>query len=301
MKCDVKVWNMHNGTCLRTMNSEHSLGITALASIYAENVNQNRLLVATGSYQLIEIWDCSSGQLLRTLEGHQDYVKVLVVDPRNLDRLVSGSEDKTIRIWAWKKSECSRIIDGHSSHIKSLLILNNEPQTVIATTPGGTTHEVPRTSSEQSAGAMAMGPLATGGSVLINRDYLPQKTLLVSGSGDFTIKIWILETGENWRTFNGHRGAVNSLIIVDESQNITFGSSKKNTKQFSGIISASDDGTIKFWHVKTGECVRTLNDTTSNEASYSMVMNKKTNQLISGCLSGVIKVSNIFTISYFIF
>ena len=42
------------------------------------------------------MWDSRTLQCLKTLEGHEDNVRVLAVGERHL---FSGSWDKTIRVW----------------------------------------------------------------------------------------------------------------------------------------------------------------------------------------------------------
>ena len=43
-----------------------------------------------------QVWDSKTLQCLKTLEGHEDNVRVLAVGQRYL---FSGSWDKTIRVW----------------------------------------------------------------------------------------------------------------------------------------------------------------------------------------------------------
>ena len=54
--------------------------------------------LASCSYdKTIRIWDTANGILLKTLNGHTDYIHALAVLPNNT--LASGSNDKTIKIW----------------------------------------------------------------------------------------------------------------------------------------------------------------------------------------------------------
>ena len=46
----------------------------------------------------LRLWDLESGQTLRTLEGHTDWVNAVAVTPDGR-RAVSGSEDRTLRLW----------------------------------------------------------------------------------------------------------------------------------------------------------------------------------------------------------
>lgn len=117
--------------------------------------------------------------------------------------------------------------------------------------------------------------------------------LLFSGSIDKTIKIWNLNTGEVLQTLVGHSGTVTSLVLVNKSYLIsgsednsilvweldftnnnfkTVGKFFATLTGHSGpitalkisykgeLISASKDSTIKFWNIKTGICLKTLDN-----------------------------------------
>jgi len=64
-------------------------------------------------------------------------------------------------------------------------------------------------------------------------------TLLVSGGGDMTVKLWDIQTGGVVKTFHGH---TDSIISVSISANCTM------------IASASNDKTIHLWDILVGEC-----------------------------------------------
>ena len=65
---------------------------------------------------------------------------------------------------------------------------------------------------------------------------------LISGSDDRTIKIWNLETWQCEKTLRGHTGAIKCLTVLNNR-----------------IISGSDDRTIKIWNLKDGDCCYSLN------------------------------------------
>lgn len=55
---------------------------------------------------MLQVWDSATLQCLRTLEGHEDNVRVLAVGDRHL---FSGSWDKTIRVWDTRTLSCLKV------------------------------------------------------------------------------------------------------------------------------------------------------------------------------------------------
>jgi WD40 repeat protein len=61
--------------------------------------------------------------LLRTLNGHTDWVRALTV-LQNGD-LASGSDDKTIKIWNPIDGTLKRTLTGHTNSVLALTVLQN--------------------------------------------------------------------------------------------------------------------------------------------------------------------------------
>ncbi|EST05090.1 WD40 repeat [Kalmanozyma brasiliensis GHG001] len=75
--------------------------------------------VASGSRdKTIRIWD-SAGQCLKTLVGHDNWVRGLAFSP-NGKYLLSVSDDKTMRIWELKTGRCTKTIDAHQHFCTSV-------------------------------------------------------------------------------------------------------------------------------------------------------------------------------------
>ncbi|KAK0570289.1 Lissencephaly-1 [Tilletia horrida] len=73
--------------------------------------------VATGSRdKTIRIWDASSGQCLRTLHGHDNWIRALVFHP-NGKSLLSASDDKSVKVWDLASGRCTRTLDAHTHFV----------------------------------------------------------------------------------------------------------------------------------------------------------------------------------------
>ncbi|MEH1961164.1 MAG: serine/threonine protein kinase, partial [Nostoc sp.] len=58
--------------------------------------------LASGSRdQTIKLWNLATGEQIRTLTGHSDWVESVAISPDG-KTLVSGSGDRTIKIWRLK-------------------------------------------------------------------------------------------------------------------------------------------------------------------------------------------------------
>lgn len=124
--------------------------------------------IATGSRdKSIKIWDSVNGQCLKTLVGHDNWVRALVFHP-NGRYLLSASDDKTIRAWDLRTARCVKAVDSHD-HFVTCMTWGR------ASAGGG-----PPTTNADSADLNSANASA-------NRRVV---TVLATGSVDQTIKIW---------------------------------------------------------------------------------------------------------------
>jgi WD40 repeat protein len=95
---------------------------------------------------------------------------------------------------------------------------------------------------------------------------------IVSGSGDATVKVWSLASGDCLRTLTGHIAWVGSVAVSPDGRY---------------IVSGSGDATIKVWSLATGECIRTLQETSE---VWSVAVTPDGQSIISGNLDATVKV-----------
>ena len=87
--------------------------------------------------ETLRLWDLESGQTIRTLEGHTDWVRAVAVTPDGR-RAVSVSEDRTLRLWDLESGKEIVTFTGESD-MRSCAV-TSDGQTIIAGDELGRVH-----------------------------------------------------------------------------------------------------------------------------------------------------------------
>ncbi|KAJ6263419.1 Beta-TrCP [Drechslerella dactyloides] len=123
------------------------------------------------------------------------------------DRLfATASQDRTIKVWSTETGETLGICRGHRRGVWSVRF---GPSHITASSVGG-----------EGAGR-----------------------LLLSASGDKTVRLWNLADYTCVKTLEGHAGIVLKAMWLNEGLQ---------------VVSAGGEGLVKVWEARTGECVSTL-------------------------------------------
>jgi len=93
----------------------------------------------------------------------------------------------------------------------------------------------------------------------------PERTWIVSGSWDHTVKVWDLRTGQELRTLTGHNSSVLSVAVTPDGKK---------------VISGSADNTIKVWDLETGQ--QLLNLTEHKEGVNALAVTPDGKKIVSG-------------------
>jgi WD40 repeat protein len=109
--------------------------------------------------------------------------------------------------------------------------------------------------------------------------FSPDSQLLASSSGDQTIKLWQLNSGELLRTISrAHLDTIWSVAISPDGLI---------------LVSGSGDKTVKIWNLNTGELLRTLEGHTDTVRSISISLDGQT--IVSGSGDKTAKVWDLST------
>ena len=188
--------------------------------------------VISGSAKgMLRVWDLETGQILRSLEGHNTWVTTLaMVDGR---RIVSGSADGTLRVWDLETGQTLRSLEGHNDWVRAVAVVDGR-----------------RAVSGSDDRTLRVWDLETGQTLRTlegHNDWVRAVAVVdgqraVSGSNDRTLRVWDLETGQTLRTLEGHSKSVRAVAMIDSRH----------------TISGSDDRMLRIWDLETGQTLRTL-------------------------------------------
>ena len=243
-----RIWDVTTGKVLYILQA-HESTVSAVA------FSPDGTLIVTGSHdQQLRVWDWQSGQLVRTLTGHTGSVACIAFCPQPLTQdgamhnlLVSGSHDQTLRFWDVQSGATLGYLTGHSAPVLSLafctdgihLISGSNDQSIRV-------WKLEKTSAGNLQGQTIRildGHYAGVGALAIHPHSVGTQALLVSGSGDKTVRLWSLPSGNLHSIWRGHSKWLQSL---------TF------TAQGRLLVAGQDGQSIRVWDGTSGRTLHSL-------------------------------------------
>gem|GEM_PF-1450272 len=155
------------------------------------------------------------------------------------DIIVTGSEDTTIKIWNRGSKKLQNTLIGHTASVTAVAIKDN---IIVSSSQDSTIRLWDLATGEEKT--ILDDHNAAVDAIAISKD----GAILVSGSGDDTVKVWNLKdlsVKKPITTFKGHTAPVYSVAISDDNKE---------------IISGSEDKSIKVWTLASDKPLTTLVD-----------------------------------------
>ncbi|KAK4546198.1 hypothetical protein LTR36_002335 [Oleoguttula mirabilis] len=237
-----KLWRLdpaHNDyTCYATFTGHaESIGAVSLPSSappvgskeYNSPLSHAPKFLVTGSQdKTVKRWDigAQAGKVPRaayTRKAHDKDINAIATSHATTSPLfASASQDRTVKIWDVESGEAIGVLRGHKRGVWS-----------VAFSPPG----MPALTTGESGGASSA------------------KGMVVTGSGDKTVRIWSLTDYSCLRTFEGHANSVLKVIWLPAP-------AQRKGKAARGVqvASAAGDGLVKVWDAQDGECAATLDN-----------------------------------------
>ena len=193
-----------------------------------------------------------------TRKAHDKDINALAIDPGST-LFASASQDRTVRIWSADDGAALGVLRGHRRGVWS-----------VAFAPP----DLPTVSSDAG--------LASA------------RNLVLTGSGDKTVKLWSLADYTCLRTFEGHSHNVLKVVWLplsasrapSEPADPDDAPAKPPPARRALLASAGADGLVRVWDAGSGECASTLDNHT--DRVWALAADAATGRLVSGGGDGVV-------------
>lgn len=263
-----RLWRMDGAKTSFTCHSSftghaESLGAVALpklkpsvdAPAFTDPLNHPPPFIISGSQdKTIKRWDIPRSQpsseiqkisrATYTRKAHDKDINAISIT-YDSKLFASASQDRTVKIWSLEDGEPIGILRGHKRGVWSVAFAPLDTPAISGDQPG-----------------------------------TAQRGLVITGSGDKTVKLWSLRDYSCLRTFEGHTNSVLKVLwmpaapVVEAKQDDddmfdddeiapkrpeSHATAKRTPPQ---IASAGSDGLVKIWDASTGEVECTLDNHT---------------------------------------
>ncbi|KAG5970373.1 hypothetical protein E4U56_007823 [Claviceps arundinis] len=205
------------------------------------------LFLITGSQdQTIKKWDIprqpqQQGTKPRahfTRKAHEKDINAINIHHSG-SLFASASQDKTVKIWSVEEGEVQGILRGHKRGVWSVQFSPSQ---------------LPAIQGDD-------GPV-TG------------KGVILTGSGDKSVKLWSLSDYTCIRTFEGHSNSVLKVAWLNTP------AKQEQSKRPVQFVTAAGDGLVKVWDANSGEAACTLDN--HEDRVWAVAVHPETNTIASG-------------------
>jgi len=191
----------------------------------------------TGSQdRTVKRWDVQKSKALYTRKAHDKDINAIDISP-TATLFASASQDRTVKIWSVEEGEVQGVLRGHRRGVWTVKFAPKDTPSIIGDS----------------------GPAAGKG-------------LILTGSGDKTLKIWSLADYSCLRTFEGHTHSILKVAWLSHPPS--------DRRKHVHVASAGGDGLVKVWDASTGEAECTLDN--HEDRVWALAVHPVSNMLVSG-------------------
>lgn len=189
----------------------------------------------------IRTFSAETGMPAEVLRGHANAISALAVAPDGT--ILSGSADRTVKAWdanpPWTLKSVIGTGDEKSPFADRVLSLAFSPDGTLLATGGG----IPSRAGELKLWSVATSQLVRDfpeahSDTVYGLSFSGDGKLLASGAADKFAKVWDVQSGKLFRSFEGHTHHVLDVSLRYDGR---------------VLATAGADNAIKVWDVQTGE------------------------------------------------
>ncbi|PNS20912.1 F-box/WD repeat-containing protein pof11 [Sphaceloma murrayae] len=196
----IKVWDLNTQRCLRTFAGQHEQSVLCLQF---DPEPEENLIISGGSDSYVVVWNFTTGEVIKKMtDAHRESVLNLRFDKRYL---ITCSKDKTIKIWNRHK------------------IRSDDP-----IVPQITPNQYPAGEPVEIEPYTLLGTLQ-GHNAAVNAIQIHENKI-VSASGDRTIRMWDVISGQCIGDFQGHSKGI--ACVQYDGRRVVSGSSDNSVRIF---------------------------------------------------------------------
>lgn len=268
----VEIHRASDGSVVRTLES-HSAGFFSVAFS-----RDGRWLASGTNDRTIRLWQIATGREMPRLSGHTGWVKAVAFSPDSR-LLASGSNSGELKLWELNSGR-EVYSEPHNQERIHTIAFSSDGKWLAAAGTGQTIHllEVATKHKQNLTGHAGE---------ITSLTFVPNSSLIASGSTDKTIRLWDLSTGTVAKTFGDVSGQVNAIAVSPDGTMLAAGTADKKIELFSlasgqrgdprtltghggeiftlafsrdgsWLASGGLDQTVRLWDPRSGAEVRTL-------------------------------------------
>ncbi len=233
----VAQWNVETGKELPNLILKHSDSVNSIALR-----PKTRQLITASEDKKVRVWDLETAKVLATWDTPSS-INSVAIDAAGEWALATESDAR--KVYLWKIGNGDQIAPERELEVKgplwsAIFAPTRNGQTLL--TLGGSDARLINVESKEVR--LTFSPHG----VVASASFSPKGDRIVTGSWDFSARVWNAITGADELKLGGeegHTGYVNSATFSPDEEG-------------KWVLTASDDGTAKLWDSRTGKLVKTL-------------------------------------------
>jgi WD40 repeat protein len=275
----IDVYDAGSGTHIRTLTDPQVVGpdgnplhAAHLSLVESLAWSPDGKFLASGSYQVVTIWDAQTGRVWRRLTGFAERVVALGFSADGKLLATGGgapTEDGEIKILdVASGKQVTEIKSGHSDTVFGVAF---SPDGKILATCGADkfvkTWEVP--------GGKLLKAFEGHTHHVLDVGWKADGKLLASAGADNVVKVWDYEKGEQARTITAHAKQVTRLLFIGKKPE---------------FVTCSGDQQVRVWNADNGGNTRNFGD--SGDYLYALGVSPDGSVIAAGGEAGVVRLYN---------